>query len=256
MLKTRVIPVLLQRGGVLVKGERFESWRNVGAALPAVKVFNLRDVDELVLLDITATPEARGPDLEQIAELAAECFVPLTVGGGVTSLEHVRDLLRVGADKVAINSACHARPALVTQIAERFGRQCVVCAIDVRRRPDGGYQCYASCGREPRAVEPAAWAAQLERLGAGEILLTSIDRDGMFQGYDVELVRRVSEAVGIPVIAAGGAGNYDHMVAAIREGGASAVGAGAMFQFTHQTPAGAREHLHRHGIAVRHSSRR
>ena len=256
MLKTRVIPVLLHRRGVLVKGQRFDSWRHVGAALPAVKVFNLRDVDELILLDITATPEGRGPDVEQIADLAAECFVPLTVGGGVTSLADVRELLRVGADKVALNSACYARPGLVSEIASRFGSQCVVCAIDARRQPDGRLACYGSCGKERQPMEPEAWAAQLERLGAGEILVTSIDRDGTFEGYDVDLIRRVSAAVRIPVIAAGGAGTYDHMVQAIKEGGASAVGAGAMFQFTEQTPAEARKHLQRHGIPVRHSSQR
>ena len=256
MLKTRVIPILLHRRGVLVKGERFDSWRHVGAALPAVKVFNLRDVDELVLLDITATPEGRGPDVEQIAELAAECFVPLTVGGGVASLSHVRDLLRVGADKVAINSACYARPELVSEIANRFGSQCVVCAIDVRRARDGGLECYSACGRERRSLEPEAWAAKLEALGAGEVLLTSIDRDGTLEGYDLDLVRRVSAAVRIPVIAAGGAGHYDHMLQAIRGAGASAVGAGAMFQFTQQTPAEAREHLQRHGVPVRRSGRR
>jgi cyclase len=256
MLKTRVIPILLHRRGVLVKGEHFDSWRHVGAALPAVKVFNLRDVDELILLDITATPEGRGPDIEEIAELAAECFVPLTVGGGVASLADVRHLLRAGADKVALNSACYLRPELVTEIASCFGSQCMVCAIDVRRRPGGGFECFGRCGREPRSLEPEVWAAELERLGAGEILITSIDRDGTFEGYDIEVIRRVSAAVKIPVIAAGGAGNYDHMVQAIKEGGASAVGAGAMFQFTEQTPAEARKHLQRHGIRVRRSSQR
>ena len=256
MLKTRVIPTLLYRDGALVKGERFDSWRRVGAALPAVKVFNLRDVDELILLDITATREDRGPDFEEVASLASECFVPLTVGGGVASLADVRRLLQVGADKVAINNACYSNPQLVSEIAARFGSQCVVCAIDVRRLPDGRPECFGRNGSEPRGVAPDAWAAELERLGAGEILLTSVDRDGTLTGYDVELLRLVSEAVKIPVIAAGGAGNYDHMVQAIRMGGASAVAAGAMFQFTQQTPAQARVHLQQHGVPVRHSAQR
>jgi cyclase len=256
MLKTRVIPCLLYRDGALVKGERFDSWRRVGAALPAVKVFNLRDVDELILLDIDATKHGRGPDFEEIAHLASECFVPLTVGGGVSSVEDVRRLLQVGADKVAINEACYSRPDLVTQIANRFGSQCVVCAIDARRMPDGSYECHGGNGMQPRGMAPDEWARELAGRGAGEILLTSVERDGTLTGYDIDLIRMVCNAVNIPVIAAGGAGSYSHMLEAIHDGGASAVAAGAMFQFTQQTPALARKHLQEHGVAVRHSTQR
>lgn len=251
MLKTRIIPTLLWKGPGLVKGVAFDSWRRIGTAMPAVKVFNARDVDELVLLDITATEERRDIDYATVADLAAECFVPFTVGGGIDSVEKVRRLLRSGADKVVVNTAAYARPELVREAADTFGSQCVVASIDACTMPDGSHQCFSHCGRNPTGSTPADWAKQLEELGAGEILLTSIERDGTMQGYDVELVRSVAAVVTIPVIAAGGAGSYQHMYEAITAGKASAVAAASMFQFTEQTPAEAKHYLGDRGVPVR-----
>jgi cyclase len=220
--------------------------------MQAVKVYNTRDVDELILLDIEATPQSREPDYELISSLAEECFVPLAVGGGIRSIETVRRLLRVGADKVCINTAAYASPHLVSEAAERFGAQCVVVAIDVRRHADGRYECYGNCGRIPNGCNPVEWAAKLETLGAGEILLTSIDRDGTMEGYDLDLIREVSKGVKVPVIASGGAGCYDHMLQAIQGAGASAVAASSIYLFTQCTPLEAKAYLSERGVAVRH----
>ncbi|SRR5258706_5326953 len=256
MLKTRIIPTLLVRDVGLVKGERFDSWRRVGAPMQAVKVYNTRDVDELILLDIEATPENRDPDYDLISSLAEECFVPLAVGGGIRSIEMVRRLLRVGADKVCINTAAYETPRLVSEAGEHFGVQCVVVAIDVRRHADGRYECYRSCGRTPTGRDPVEWAKEVENLGAGEILLTSVDRDGTMEGYDLELIRGVSGEVNVPVIASGGAGTYDHMLKAVQSAGASAVAASSMYLFTQNTPLEAKEYLSARGVAVRHPHKR
>jgi cyclase len=250
VLKVRVIPTLLWKGLGLVKGVGFDSWRRVGPVLPAVKVYNGRDVDELVLVDITASPQASAPDHEAVADFAAECFVPFTVGGGITGIEDIRLLLRAGADKVSINSAAYAQPGLVEEAAARFGAQCVVASIDARRE-DGGYRCYSHAGTRATGREPAQWARELEARGAGEILVTSIERDGSMLGYDLELVERVARAVNLPVIASGGAGNYEHMRQAIQEAGASAVAAASMFHFTEQTPAGVKDYLAAAGVPIR-----
>lgn len=251
MLKIRVIPTLLWKNVGLVKGVGFDSWRRVGPVLPAVKVYNARDVDELVLLDIVATREAQAPDVESVADFAAECSVPFTVGGGITTIEDIQDLLRAGADKICINSAAYGNPALVKEAANRFGAQCVVASIDAKQDGDGGYWCCSHAGSRNTGRRPVDWARELEALGAGEILITSIERDGSMQGYDLLLVEQVASAVNLPVIASGGAGTYEHMRQAIQQAGASAVAAASMFHFTEQTPAEARRYLARAGIPVR-----
>jgi len=219
--------------------------------MQAVKVYNVREVDELVFLDIAATDSGRQPDFETIDDLADECFMPLTVGGGVQSLEHVRRLLTVGADKVSLNTAAVENPGLISESAKRFGSQCVVVSIDARKAPNGRYEVFTHSGKQQTGKEPQHWAQQAESLGAGEILLTSVDRDGTMEGYDLELVRRVSAAVRIPVIASGGAGNYGHMVSVLKDGGASAVAAASMFHFTEQTPLEAKRFLKAQGFPVR-----
>jgi cyclase len=251
MLKTRVMPTLLFKDYGLVKGVAFDSWRRIGSAMQTVKVYNMRGVDELVFLDISATLDARRPDIAAVDELADECFMPLTVGGGIATLEDVRDLLRAGADKVAMNSAAVNDPSLVERVAERYGSQCVVVSIDARRSTDGGFEVLTHAGTRPTGLAPHEVAAEAEKRGAGEILVTSIDRDGTMEGYDIDLITAVTRAVSIPVIASGGAGTYAHMSEAIREGGASAVAAASMFHFTEQTPLEAKKALAEHGIPVR-----
>ena len=251
MLKVRIMPTLLYKEVGLVKGVRFDSWRRVGSAMQTVKVYNLRQVDELVLLDIRATLDDRGPDLVAVDELADECFMPLTVGGGVRTIDDVRSLLTVGADKVSINTAAIENPGFIREVADRFGSQCVVVSIDASRQADGTYQVYTHAGTRCAGLDPVAVAREAERMGAGEILLTSIDHDGAMDGYDLELTRQVTEAVRVPVIASGGAGNYQHMADALNLGHASAVAAASMFHFTEQTPLAAKRYLGELGFAVR-----
>ena len=251
MLKVRVIPTLLWKNVGLVKGVGFDSWRRVGTVLPAIKVYNAREVDELMLFDITATIEQRDPDYDSIHEFCAESFVPLTYGGGIRNVGQIRELLRAGADKVSINSAAYENPDLIMDGARRFGSQCIVVSIDAKKNDAGGYECVRRCGTQSTGLCPIEWARKAQSLGAGEILVTSVERDGSMQGYDLELTRRVAEAVNIPVIASGGAGNYEHMLAALQEGRASAVAAASIFHFTQQTPREAKRFLAPHGILVR-----
>jgi imidazole glycerol-phosphate synthase subunit HisF len=251
MLKVRIIPTLLWKDFGLVKGVGFDSWRRVGPVLPAIKVYNTRDVDELILVDITASQEANEPDYASVSDFAQECFVPLTVGGGITNVHQIQKLLRAGADKICINSAAYANPALIEDAAKRFGTQCIVASIDAGDIGAGQYECISHSGtrRTTRAV--ADWARQMQDRGAGEILLTSVKRDGTMQGYDLELIASVVDAVSIPVIASGGAGNYEHLRRAVQEAGASAVAAASIFHFTEQTPAEAKKALAAAGIPVR-----
>ena len=251
MLKVRVIPTLLWKQVGLVKGTGFDSWRRVGPVLPAIKVYNQREVDELILVDIIANRGDSEPDYELISDYSQECFVPFTVGGGIRRFDQVQKLLRVGADKISINSAAYDNPALITAIACQHGVQCVVVSIDVRRNDQGGWTCFSHSGTRITGREVRAWAHEVEDLGAGEILLTSIEHDGLMQGYDLALIATVSNSVNIPVIASGGAGNYQHMVQAVKEGGASAIAAASMFHFTEQTPAGAKAALAAAGVPVR-----
>jgi cyclase len=251
MLKVRVIPTLLWKNFGLVKGVSFDSWRRVGPVLPAVKVYNTRDVDELVLVDIVASSKHEDPDFESISDFADDCFVPFTVGGGITNISQIQRLLRSGADKISINSAAYSNPQLVNESAKRFGSQCIVASIDARRLEDGSYLCFSHSGTIATNRGPAEWAKELCDRGAGEILITSIDRDGTMQGYDLELIESITNAVNLPVIASGGAGNYEHMRKAVQEAGASAVAAASMFHFTEQTPAEAKKALVTAGIPVR-----
>jgi imidazole glycerol-phosphate synthase subunit HisF len=251
MLKHRIMPILLFKEVGLVKGVGFDSWRRVGTAMQAVKVYNMRQVDELVFLDIAATPGGAAPDFQQIDELADVCFMPMTVGGGVRSVGHVRELLAVGADKVSLNTGAIENPGLIEEAAGRFGSQCVTISIDVRREADGSVQVMSHCGRQATGLDPVVWARRVEALGAGEILLGSVDRDGTMAGYDIEAVRAVADAVGVPVIASGGAGSYEHMAEVIEVGGADAVAAASIFHFTEMTPKGAKRFLGERGLPVR-----
>lgn len=244
MLATRVIPVLLKRSSTLVKGERFNSWRSVGVAMQAARVHAARAVDELIILDIGATSEGRSPDFAAIKELTRDCFCPLTVGGGVRNVEDVRQLLAAGADRVAICSGLN-RKGFLMECVTRFGSQAIVAAIDSKY----GFAS-RDCGLVNTIVPVKIWASQCAIEGAGEILLQSIDRDGTMQGYDLEMIRSVSSAVDIPVIACGGCSGPEDMLNAIKAG-ASAVAAGALFQFTDHTPRSCSEYLATNGIETR-----
>lgn len=250
MLKTRIIPTLLWKDHGLVKGIGFDSWRRVGTVLPAIKVYNLREVDEIILVDITATGEHRQPDYAEIAECTRESFVPMTVGGGISHIDHIRKLLMAGADKVAVNSATYRDPELVSRAANRFGTQCVVASIDFRM-VDGKPVCFSQSGHTTESVDPVAWAVEMETRGAGEILLTSVERDGTMKGYDLDITRQVSAAVGIPVIASGGAGSFEDVLQAVTTGGAAAAAAASIFHYTELTPLGVKNHLAKHAVPVR-----
>lgn len=251
MLKVRVMPTLLFKDTGLVKGISFDSWRMIGSAMQVIKVYNMREVDELVFLDISATKNNNGPDFETIDDLADECFMPMTVGGGVRTVEDARRLLQVGADKVAINSAAVKTPDLIREMAQKFGSQCVVVSIDFKKSDNGKYKVYTHSGTRPTDLDPVDLARQAADLGAGEILLTSIDNDGTMTGYDVALTKMVTDTVQVPVIASGGAGNYEHMYNVLREGGAAAIAAASIFHFTQQTPLGAKKYLSDQNIKVR-----
>jgi cyclase len=251
MLKIRVIPTMLHRDLGLVKGVNFDSWRRVGSAMQAVRVYNLRQVDELMLLDISATKDDHPIDIELVDQIADECFAPLTVGGGIRTIADVRHLLMAGADKVSVCTAAVENSQLVTQIAESFGSQCIVVAIDARLRVDGTYEVHTHSGTKATGLDAVDFARQVESLGAGEILLTSIDRDGTMLGYDIELNRLVSQAVEIPVIASGGAGVASHMADVLRETRVAAVAAASAFHFTELTPLEVKRHLADEGFAVR-----
>lgn len=253
MLKVRIIPTLLWKNLGLVKGIGFDSWRRVGTIMPAVKVYNTRQVDELIVVDISATSEGRLPDFEEVREFSAECFVPLTVGGGIRSIEDIKQLLRAGADKVSINTAAYKQPELINEAADRFGSQCVVASIDARKNPDGSYRCMSWSGTQDTGQEPGEWAEEMESRGAGEILITSINRDGTMEGYDLELIKNITKRVRIPVIASGGAGNYEHLFEALDTGKAAAVAAASIFHFTEQTPQEAKNYLAARGIPVRNA---
>jgi cyclase len=245
---------LLVSGRNLVKGERFQSWRVVGSAMQAARIHQGREVDELVILDVAATSEGRSPDLGMVEELATECRMPLAVGGGVRTVEDVRQLLRHGADKVVIGTAAIEQPDFVREVSDTFGSQAVVVSLDVREH-EAGYVVYTRSGAHipiglRPSTEPAAWARYFEKDGAGEILLQSIDRDGTMRGYDLDLIREVSRAVSIPVIASGGCSGYEDMLAAFKAG-ADACAAGALYQFADATPKGAAQFLKKAGLEVR-----
>jgi cyclase len=250
MLKTRIIPTLLWKDFGLVKGIGFDSWRRVGSVVPSIKVYNQRDVDELILLDITATKENKIPDMESIEEFSRECFVPLTVGGGIRQITHVQKLLRAGADKICLNSITYTNPELVTSSSQVHGAQCVVVSIDARKNGDS-WECFSHNGQMPTGRDVANHAKEMEERGAGELLITSIERDGTMTGYDLELIAAVSSRVKIPVIASGGAGNYKHMIDAVKHAGASAVAASSIFHFTERTPKEAKKQMGKEGIPVR-----
>lgn len=230
MIRPRVIPALLLKGEGLVKTVKFKAPKYLGDPINIVRIFNDKEVDELVFLDITATNERRRPPFDMLAKITGECFMPLGYGGGIRLLEDVKTLLGLGIEKVILNTAAVELPELVTKAAEYAGSQAVVISMDVKRGLLGKYEVFTRSGTKATGLDPVRHAQEMERRGAGELFVNSIDRDGTMQGYDLDLIRRVAEAVCIPVIACGGAGNLQHLAEAIRAG-ASAAAAGSMFVF-------------------------
>lgn len=231
MIRARVIPCLLLRGHGLVKTRKFKDPVYVGDPVNAVRIFSEKEVDELVILDIDASREGREPDYELVAEIAGECFMPVAYGGGIQTLAQARKLIRCGIEKVVINSASIESTGFIREIADVFGSQAVVGSIDARKTLLCGHRVFVKSGTVDTKLKPEDHAASLVQAGVGEILLTSIDRDGQMQGYDIELIKKVSAKVNVPVVACGGAGTLDHMRRAMSESGASAVSAGSMFVF-------------------------
>jgi len=228
MLSIRVMPCLLLRGWGLVKTVKFKNPTYVGDPINTVRIYNEKEVDELIFLDITATPRRSDPPYQVISEIASECFMPFAYGGGIRSLDQMKNIFELGVEKVAVNSYAAENPAFVTQAAKAFGSQSIIVSIDARKTLFGHYRVCTHGGTKELKVDIADYAKAMEAAGAGEILLTSIDRDGTFEGYDVELIRRVTSRVSIPVIACGGAGKVEDFAEAVTEGGASAVAAGSM----------------------------
>lgn len=251
MLAKRIIPCLDVTNGRVVKGVNYINLRDAGDPVECAIAYDRQQADELVFLDITASSDGRATMTDVVRRTAEQCFMPLTVGGGIRTVEDMRQMLHAGADKVSVNTAAIRRPELVSEGATAFGSQCVVVAIDAKRWSDTQWKVSTHGGRQFVDIDAIEWAREVERLGAGEILLTSMDADGTKNGYDIELTRRVSEAVKIPVIASGGAGNLDHMVQVLKEGKADAVLAASIFHFGEYTVGQARDYFASHGISVR-----
>ncbi len=250
MLKVRVIPCLDVKDGRVVKGVNFVDLVDAGDPVEQARLYDAAGADELCFLDITASSDDRDIILDVVARTAEQCFMPLTVGGGVRAVDDVRRLLLAGADKVSINTAAVKRPKFVAEAAEKFGTQCIVVAIDAKSRGDG-FEVFTHGGRTPTGIDAVEWARRVVALGAGEILLTSMDRDGTRQGFDLPLTRAIADAIGIPVIASGGVGILDHLVEGVRDGHATAVLAASIFHFGEFTIGEAKAHMGRAGIPVR-----
>jgi cyclase len=250
MLAKRIIPCLDVKDGRVVKGTNFVNLRDAGDPVENAKAYDQQGADELTFLDITASHERRPIILEVVRRTAEEVFMPLTVGGGVRTLEDIRDLLKAGADKVSINTAAVAKPEFVRRAAERFGSQCIVVAIDAKKR-NGGWEVYTHGGRTPSGIDALEWAQRMEEYGAGEILLTSMDRDGTRLGYDLELTRAVVNEVRVPVIASGGVGTLEHLYEGLTIGGASAVLAASIFHYREHAISEVKEWLRGKGVRVR-----
>ncbi|MCL6612253.1 MAG: imidazole glycerol phosphate synthase subunit HisF [Peptococcaceae bacterium] len=251
MLTKRIIPCLDVTGGRVVKGTNFINLRDAGDPVELAAFYDRQGADELVFLDITASAEGRKTVLDMVYRTAGEVFIPFTVGGGISTLEDIRAMLSAGADKVSINTAAVRDPDLVARASARFGSQCIVVAIDARRSGPGRWEVYIHGGRTPTGIDAVEWARRVESLGAGEILLTSMDRDGTKDGYDLELTRAISGALKIPVIASGGVGTLDHIVAGLTEGGADAALAASIFHFGEYSIAAVKEYLRERGVPVR-----
>ncbi len=251
MLTKRIIPCLDVKAGRVVKGTNFVGLRDAGDPVELAKRYDEERADELVFLDITASHERRGTMVEVAKNCAAQVFIPFTVGGGIRTVEDMRAMLKAGADKISVNSAAVKNPALISEGAKKFGSQCIVLAVDAKATSDDSWEVYINGGRTPTGIDCLEWVKKAVALGAGEILLTSMDADGTKDGYDIPLTRAVSEAVNVPVIASGGAGEYEHFLKVLIDGKADAVLAASVFHYGKYTIRQVKEYLKKHGVEVR-----
>ena len=251
MLKARIIPCLDVKDGRVVKGVNFVNLRDAGDPVEQATIYDEAGADELCFLDITASHEDRETIFDVVRRTAEQCFMPLTVGGGVRAVDDIRKLLLAGADKVSINTAAVDNPDLIGAAAEKFGSQCIVVAVDAKRTEAGGFEIFTHGGRKPTGIEAVGWARRMTENGAGEILLTSMDRDGTGEGFDLELTRAIADAIPVPVIASGGVGTLDHLVDGVRDGHATAVLAASIFHFGTYSIGQAKAYMKAAGIAIR-----
>lgn len=251
MIKKRIIPCLLLKNGRNVKGVNFSSHRDTGHPVTNAKIYDAQGADELIFLDITASTEDRNILFEIVKQAADECFMPFCVGGGIKTLKDIQKLLRAGADKISINTNAVENPKFVTKAAERFGKQCIVVSIDYKKDKNGEYKVFTHCGTKSTEMNPVDWAKKAESLGAGEILLTNIEKEGTRTGYDLETIRKIADLVDIPVIASGGVGSLEDLKKGIEQGHASAVSLASILHFTDQNVIKVRNYLKTNGIDVR-----
>jgi len=253
LLKIRLIPVLLLKNGRMVKPIQFGEGgeRDVGYPVTTAKVYNSQDADELIFLDINASEESRSFLLETLEDVSKNCFVPLTAGGGIKNVDEIKQILKVGGDKISINSEAVKNPNLINEAAKKFGSQCIVISIDVKKNNSGEYEVYIERGKTPTSLDPISWAKEVVNRGAGEILITSIDREGTMKGYDLELIKMISNSVSVPVISNGGAGTRQHFVDAIKQANASGVAASSVFHFSDSNLTQVKSFIYNAGIPIR-----
>lgn len=251
MLKTRLIPVLLLKDGRMIKTVRYKNYRDVGDPVTCARVYDAQGADELIFLDISASVENRNVLYDVVTMTAQECFMPLTVGGGLRSVADMRKMLQMGADKVSINTAAVEHPALIREASDVFGNSTIIVSIDAKLNREGKFEVYTHRATRKTGLDPVAWSKKAESLGAGEILISFVDKEGTMQGYDLELLRKISDVVKIPVIANGGVGTLQHLVDGVTQGHASAVAAASIFHFTDQSPIKAHAFMERAGLEVR-----
>ncbi|MDB9760429.1 imidazole glycerol phosphate synthase cyclase subunit [Pelagibacteraceae bacterium] len=250
MIKIRVIPTILYNDYSIVKGKNFDSWRVVGNLIQSIKIYSLREVDELIILDISASKEKKGIDIDMVKQFTKYCFMPLTLGGGISSTKDITNLLSAGADKVSINSAALTNPGLISESVKKFGSQCITISLDYKKK-NKNYELYTHSATKPSGIDLFDYLKELKKLKPGEIILTSIEREGSMNGYDLDTLSKAIKTIDFPIIASGGCGNYEHMIDVLRISSNFSLAAASIFHFTEQTPLQAKIYLKKNGFRVR-----